>query len=120
MYKRQTESLSKAIDYSVDAEVECTLINCSHADMASNSIKDLKRAKNFGIFANSSKFKEVDLSIATKDVDAIHHLNSETISAKEYANIALSWIEEGAYVVGGCCGTTVEHTKEINLLMEKI
>tara|TARA_B100000700_G_C14877912_1_gene776604 strand:- start:173 stop:1066 length:894 start_codon:yes stop_codon:yes gene_type:complete len=115
-----TESLSKAIDYSVDAEVECTLINCSHADMASNSIKDLKRAKNFGIFANSSKFKEVDLSIATKDVDAIHHLNSETISAKEYANIALSWIEEGAYVVGGCCGTTVEHTKEINLLMEKI
>ena len=115
-----TESLSKAIDYSVDAEVECTLINCSHADMASNSIKDLKRAKNFGIFANSSKFKEVDLSIATKDVDAIHHLNSETISAKEYANIALSWIEEGAYVVGGCCGTTVEHTKEINLLMEKL
>jgi homocysteine S-methyltransferase len=112
-----TENLSKAIDFSIDADVECTLINCSHADMASNSISELKRAPKFGIFANSSKFKEVDLSIATKDVDAIHHLNSEKISAKEYAKIALSWAEEGAFVVGGCCGTTVEHTREIKLLI---
>ena len=112
-----TENLSKAIDFSIDADVECTLINCSHADMASNSISELKRAPKFGIFANSSKFKEVDLSIATKDVDAIHHLNSEKISAKEYAKIALSWVKEGAFVVGGCCGTTVEHTREIKLLI---
>ena len=113
-----TESLSKAVDFSIEAEVECTLINCSHADMASNSIKDLKRAPKFGIFANSSTFKEVDLSIATKDVDAIHHHNSEKISAEEYAIIALSWAKSGAYVIGGCCGTTVEHTKQIRLLME--
>ena len=85
-----TEALSKAVDFSIEADVECTLINCSHADMASNSIKELKRASRFGIFANSSTFKEVDLSIATKDVDAIHHLNSEKISANEYAKIALS------------------------------
>ena len=65
-----TEALSKAVDFSIEADVECTLINCSHADMASNSIKELKRASRFGIFANSSTFKEVDLSIATKDVDA--------------------------------------------------
>ncbi len=112
-----TETLSNAVDFSIQADVECTLINCSHADMASNSIKELKRAPKFGIFANSSRFKEVDLSIATKDVDAIHHLNSETISVKEYALNALDWAKEGAFVVGGCCGTTVEHTKEIKLLL---
>ena len=88
--------------------------------MASNSIKELKRASRFGIFANSSTFKEVDLSIATKDVDAIHHLNSEKISANEYAKIALSWVKEGAFVVGGCCGTTVEHTRQIKLLMDRL
>ena len=115
-----TEALSKAVDFSIEADVECTLINCSHADMASNSIEELKRASRFGIFANSSTFKEVDLSIATKDVDAIHHLNSEKISAKEYAMIALSWAKEGAYVVGGCCGTTVEHTREIKLLIDSL
>ena len=112
-----TENLSKAIDFSIDSDVECTLINCSHADMASNSIKELKRAPKFGIFANSSNFKEIDLSIATKDVDAIHLVNSEKISAKEYAKIALSWVKEGAFVVGGCCGPTVEHTREIKLLI---
>jgi len=37
--------------------------------------------------------------------------------AKEYAKIALSWVKEGAFVVGGCCGTTVEHTREIKLLI---
>ena len=56
-----TEALSKAVDFSIEADVECTLINCSHADMASNSIKELKRASRFGIFANSYRFKEVDL-----------------------------------------------------------
>ena len=115
-----TESLSKAIDFSIQADVECTLINCSHADMASHSIKELKRAPKFGIFSNSSTFKEVDLSIATKDVDTIHHLNSEEISPKEYAKIALGWAREGAFVVGGCCGTTVEHTKEIRLLLDTV
>tara|TARA_B100001093_G_scaffold226412_1_gene216966 strand:- start:164 stop:1060 length:897 start_codon:yes stop_codon:yes gene_type:complete len=114
-----TESLSHAVDFSVEANVECTLINCSHADMASSSIKDLKKAEKFGIFANSSTFKKVDLSIASKDVDAIHHINSEKISPAEYAKIALSWVKDGAYVIGGCCGTTVEHTKEIRLLLDK-
>lgn len=115
-----TESLSNAIDFSIQADVECTLINCSHADMASHSIKELKRAPKFGIFSNSSTFKEVHLSIATKDVDTIHHLNSEEISPKEYAKIALGWAREGAFVVGGCCGTTVEHTKEIRLLLDTV
>ena len=115
-----TEALSKAIDFSLKADVECILINCSHADMASYSIKELKRAPKFGIFANSSIFREVDLSIATKDVDAIHNLNSEKISPEEYAMIALGWAKEGAFVVGGCCGTTVEHTKEIRLLLDSI
>jgi Homocysteine/selenocysteine methylase (S-methylmethionine-dependent) len=115
-----TESLSKAVDFSIKSDVECTLINCSHADTASNSIEELKRASRFDIFANSSTFKEVDLSIATNDVDAIHHLNSQKISTKEYAMIALSWAKESAFVVGGCCGTTVEHTKQIKLLMDSL
>ena len=115
-----TEALSKAVDFSIQANVECTLINCSHADIASNSIRELARTSKFGIFANSSTFKEIDLSISTKDIDAIHHLNSEIISAKEYAKIALNWAKEGAYVVGGCCGTTVEHTKQIKLLLETL
>lgn len=33
----------------------------------------------------------------------------EQIGPDEFARLALSWREEGAQIVGGCCGTTPEH-----------
>jgi len=33
----------------------------------------------------------------------------ETIGPPEYAELARSWREEGAQIIGGCCGTTPEH-----------
>jgi S-methylmethionine-dependent homocysteine/selenocysteine methylase/SAM-dependent methyltransferase len=33
----------------------------------------------------------------------------ERIGPKEYAELALEWREEGAQVIGGCCGVTPEH-----------
>ncbi|MEZ5101539.1 MAG: homocysteine S-methyltransferase family protein [Thermoleophilia bacterium] len=33
----------------------------------------------------------------------------ERIGPEEYAALALQWREEGAQIVGGCCGTTPEH-----------
>jgi S-methylmethionine-dependent homocysteine/selenocysteine methylase/SAM-dependent methyltransferase len=33
----------------------------------------------------------------------------ETIGPAEFAELALGWREEGAQIIGGCCGTTPEH-----------
>ncbi len=33
----------------------------------------------------------------------------ERIGPAEYAQLALEWREEGAQIIGGCCGTTPEH-----------
>ncbi len=33
----------------------------------------------------------------------------ERVDPAEYANLALQWREEGAQIIGGCCGTTPEH-----------
>ncbi len=33
----------------------------------------------------------------------------EHLGPDEYAQLALSWREEGAQIIGGCCGTTPEH-----------
>lgn len=33
----------------------------------------------------------------------------EHIGPAQYADLALSWREEGAQIIGGCCGTTPEH-----------
>jgi S-methylmethionine-dependent homocysteine/selenocysteine methylase/SAM-dependent methyltransferase len=35
----------------------------------------------------------------------------ERIGPEEYARLALEWREEGAQIIGGCCGTTPDHMK---------
>ncbi len=34
---------------------------------------------------------------------------SESVSPTEYADLARGWVDAGAKIVGGCCGTTPEH-----------
>jgi S-methylmethionine-dependent homocysteine/selenocysteine methylase len=34
---------------------------------------------------------------------------SERLSPATYATAARNWVDAGAHIVGGCCGTTPEH-----------
>ncbi|SVA51112.1 uncharacterized protein METZ01_LOCUS103966 [marine metagenome] len=110
------EKLKDAITEANQLDIECQLINCCAADIATNAIGTLKKAKNFGIYANSRKLKEQE-SIQdlgeTVDIDVNHYTNTVPITAEEYAKEAKIWIDEGAYVVGGCCTTRPEHIKRI-------
>lgn len=38
---------------------------------------------------------------------------------EEYARAAANWLEQGAKIVGGCCGTTKEHLAAVKKLMER-
>ena len=111
------EKLKDAITEANQLDIECQLINCCAADIATNAIGTLKKAKNFGIYANSAKLKEKksiqDLG-KTVDIDVNHYANTLAITAEEYAKEAKIWIDEGAYVVGGCCTTRPEHIKRIS------
>ena len=110
------EKLKDAITEANQLDIECQLINCCAADIATNAIGTLKNAKNFGIYANSRKLKEQE-SIQdlgeTVDIDVNHYANTLPITAEEYAKEAKIWIDEGAYVVGGCCTTRPGHIKRI-------
>ena len=110
------EKLKDAITEANQLNIECQLVNCCAADIATNSIGVLQKAKNFGIYANSRKLKEQE-SIQdlgeTVDIDVNHYANTVPITAEEYVKEAKIWIDEGAYVVGGCCTTRPEHIKRI-------
>ena len=97
-------------------DIECQLVNCCATDLATKNIEILKKATNFGIYANSRKLKEQksiqDLG-ETQDIDVNHYANTVLISSEEYAREAKIWIDQGAYVVGGCCTTRPEHIKKI-------
>jgi S-methylmethionine-dependent homocysteine/selenocysteine methylase len=110
------EKLKDAVLAANHLDVECQLVNCCAADLATKNIEALKKAKNFGVYANSRKLKEKksiqDLG-ETEDIDVNHYANTVPISPEEYAKEAKIWIDQGAYVVGGCCTTRPEHIKRI-------
>jgi S-methylmethionine-dependent homocysteine/selenocysteine methylase len=41
-------------------------------------------------------------------------------SSDEYQKEVMKWIERGALIVGGCCGTTPEHIAEIHAFRESL
>lgn len=51
-------------------------------------------------------------------LDEARGLFSEPISPAEYAASASAWIAAGARLVGGCCGTTAEHTAALRKLVD--
>jgi homocysteine S-methyltransferase len=110
------EKLKDAITEANQLDIECQLVNCCAADLATKNIEILKKATNFGIYANSRKLKEQKLIQdlgETVDIDVNHYENTLPMTAEEYAKEAKIWIDEGAYVVGGCCTTRPEHIKKI-------
>ncbi len=43
---------------------------------------------------------------------------SEELSPEAYAEHARRWLDVGARIVGGCCGTTAEHTRALRKLLD--
>ena len=44
--------------------------------------------------------------------------NQQLINAIDYSMAAKDWIDNGATIVGGCCGTSPEHIKKIRDLID--
>ncbi len=43
--------------------------------------------------------------------DAASHRASVTVSAEGFADACRGWVEGGVQIIGGCCGTTIEHIR---------
>jgi methionine synthase I (cobalamin-dependent) len=44
----------------------------------------------------------------------------EELDPKAYADLARSWVEAGARIVGGCCGTTPAHTRALRERLDSL
>ena len=115
-----TELLTEAIKKGMDLNIECQLVNCVHADTGSIAIDKLKELNNFGIYANSSVYKKNKLEGFVSDADEWHYHNHKPIDHLQYKEFVQEWVDSGAFVVGGCCRTTIEHIKEIKKIVDAI
>ena len=116
---RSGESLADAIAILEKLDIAGIVANCCLPERISDAMPDLVKASvNFkGGYANA--FTQVPsgwLLDGDKETDGRLGLR-EDLSPARYSEFVHDWIDNGANFVGGCCGTTAEHTASINNLL---
>ncbi len=101
------ESLADAVEAVEKHSPNFLGINCTPAPSLHNALAQLRAATNLpiAVYANPSHTE-----------DYIHWGEAEAAKPTVYAEYAQQWIDGGAHLVGGCCGTGPEHIAAIHEL----
>ena len=93
-------------------EPDAWLANCSAPEAMAAALATLKTfGKPFGAYANGFTQITKDFLKDKPTVDALHA--REDLTPERYAEFAMSWIAQGATIVGGCCETGPAHIRAI-------
>ncbi len=114
------ENLIDAINKVKHFNISAYVINCSSANITTEAIKLLSNEidKPFGGYANSVNVSQI--INGENEVDNAENMqvkHQQLINALDYSVIVKNWIDDGATIVGGCCGTSPEHIKKISDLI---
>ena len=79
------------------------LVNCVPEKVATKALEKIKRSTTlpFGAYANGSGEADSENGWRFTDADRI----------SEYLHTCMRWLELGATIIGGCCGTNPEYTR---------
>jgi S-methylmethionine-dependent homocysteine/selenocysteine methylase len=79
------------------------LVNCAPLPVACEGFRALRAAVSIpcGLYPNHGHS------------DPVHGWESDPLDPALFENLARGWFEQGARMVGGCCGTTPEHVRAI-------
>lgn len=118
---RSGQLVEKAVDAALHLNAEAVLFNCSQPEVISPAIEaagKMVRHRNkttpIGAYANAFSDKQQDeeanvsLSRIRDDLDPIGYLR-----------FVETWCDQGATIIGGCCGIGPEHIKTLHTAMRK-
>ena len=91
---------------------EAVLINCTRPEAVATALEQIKPlGRPFGAYANG--FTRISQGFLA-DAPIVNALEQRTdLGPETYADFAMSWIEQGATIVGGCCEVGPDHIAEI-------
>lgn len=103
-------SLQEVVAELLDCSLSLLCVQCTPLRFAEEALRQLLAAAQassatVGIYANDGR--------EWRD----QRWHGERVNPAEYARHARRWVELGAQVVGGCCGTTPEHVAAIRELV---
>jgi S-methylmethionine-dependent homocysteine/selenocysteine methylase len=103
------EALGEAARACVTAGAEAVLVNCTPASITHAYLERIVELPvRAGAYANAGDLGE-GLGWGAAPADA----------AQRYARLAAGWLDQGALVIGGCCGTRPEHVAALAALVRK-
>ncbi len=110
------ESLADAVKALADLEPAAHLVNCCGANFVTAALPTLRNLTEgpIGGYANAEHVAAeegaggVDVNAEAAQRGAATHLDPDA-----YAAEVRRWLEAGATIVGGCCGTRPEHIKRL-------
>ena len=118
---RSGETISQATDAINDLPVSGLLLNCCSPESITHAIPDLKKTnyKFIGGYANAFSPIPPDWTLdGDKESDGFLDMRTD-LDPDAYGKHASDWLNAGANVVGGCCGTRPAHIAKIRQLIDK-
>jgi S-methylmethionine-dependent homocysteine/selenocysteine methylase len=103
------ETLGDAVKRVVQHGVAAVIVNCSPAPVIAAALRELKRLTDLptGGYAN----------LGTAE-PTVGWTADTSVSGEVYARSVAEWLDLGAQIVGGCCGTRPEHIAAVRRLLD--
>lgn len=109
---RSGEDIADLAGLVTEFDPAAVLINCSPPEAMEAGLDILKTfGKPFGAYANGFTRISKDFLKDAPTVDALEQ--RQDLGPTEYARFAMSWIAQGATIVGGCCEVGPAHIEEL-------
>ena len=104
------ESLTDAVTAVLPFGPSAILVNCVPADVVAGLLKEIQQSAPgiaCGAYANTGRY---DADTGWSDTVAVE--------ADVYVELAEEWLNSGATIIGGCCGTTPTHIRRLRQLLD--
>ena len=115
-YLRSGETIAEGVAAIADiTNVEAVMLNCSSTEAITSALPLLVQAApdlTIGVYANGFS-DEFRVSAADNDSVPTYREYDEMLTPDAFARIAGDWRQQGASIIGGCCGIFPEHIASV-------
>lgn len=115
------ESLTEAVAALGDLKPAAHLVNCCGANFVTAALPTLREltAGPIGGYANAERVTPEDGAAGVDvNVDEAQREAANYLTPDAYADEVKLWIEHGASLVGGCCGTRPKHIRRLREMLD--
>ena len=118
---RSGESVPKAVQFAAEHGAAAILFNCSQPEVMAPAIDAAHKELHhlginlpIGVYANAfpAQCKDTQANLAIQEV-------RQDIDPSGYATFAAGWHQQGATIIGGCCGIGPEHIAALHEIFKK-